>query len=130
MLLLSASLAGSAVYEDETDVTGGYCNAGKGCRRGCTQGKTNWHSKIVSTNINTLIVDLDWGDPTDSPRLGICTPDGYVLGMYFDDDNGTIDGRINFDTYNRYSQRYMALRGLRVQCCGNGRLLYLMLNLT
>ena len=63
-------------------------------------GETNWHSKIVSTNINTLNVDLDWGDTTDSLRLKIYTPDGYVLGPYFDDDDGATDGEIDLDIYN------------------------------
>ena len=31
------------------------------------------HSKIVNTNINTLNVDLNWGDTTDSIRLRIYT---------------------------------------------------------
>ncbi|MEA1999870.1 MAG: peptidase domain-containing protein, partial [Euryarchaeota archaeon] len=91
----------------ETDATGGYTvtpakDAGGdvGIRwiyDTITQGETNWHSKIVSTNINTLIVDLNWGDTTDSLRLRIYTPDGYVLGPYFDDDD---DGRIYFSIYN------------------------------
>ena len=94
MLLLSASLAGVAVCEDETDTTGGYtvtpakdADGDAGIRwvyDTITQGETNWHSKIVSTNINTLNVDLNWGDTTDSLRLRIYTPDGYVLGPYFD----------------------------------------------
>jgi len=111
MLLLSASLAGAAVCEDKTDATGGYTvtpakDAGGdvGIRwiyDTITQGETNWHNKIVSTNINTLNVDLNWGDPTDSLRLKIHTPDGYVLGPYFDDDfGGPIDGRIYFSISN------------------------------
>ena len=28
------------------------------------RGETHWHSKIVSTNIHTLNVDLNWGDTT------------------------------------------------------------------
>ena len=110
MLLLSASLAGAAVCEDETDATGGYTvtpakDAGGdvGIRwiyDTIEQGETNWHNKIVSTNINTLIVDLNWGDTTDSLRLRIYTPDGYVLGPYFDNADGTINGRIYFSIYN------------------------------
>ena len=110
MLLLSASLAGIAVCEDETDTTGGYTvtpakdtDGDAGIRwvyDTITQGDTNWHSKIVSTNINTLNVDLNWGDTTDSLRLRIYTPDGYVLGPYFDNADGAVDGRINLDIYN------------------------------
>ena len=110
MLLLLVSLAGAAVCEDETDTTGGYtvtpakdADGDAGIRwvyDTITQGETNWHSKIVSTNINTLNVDLNWGDKTDSLRLRIYTPDGYVLGPYFDNADGHIDGRINLDIYN------------------------------
>jgi len=35
-----------------------------------------------------------------SLRLRIYTPDGYVLGPYFDNADGTVDGRINLDIYN------------------------------
>ena len=72
MLLLSASLAGEAVCEDETGATGGYTvtpatDAGiRWVYDTISQGETNWHSKIVSTNINTLNVDLNWGDTIDS----------------------------------------------------------------
>jgi len=110
MLLLSASLAGAAVCEDETDATGGYTVTPAKDAGGdvgilwvydtITQGETNWHSKIVSTNINTLNVDLNWGDTTDSLRLKVHTPDGYVLGPYFDDADGAVDGRIYFSIYN------------------------------
>jgi hypothetical protein len=110
MLLLSASLAGIAVCEDETDTTGGYTvtptkdtDGDAGIRwvyDTITQGETNWHSKIVSTNINTLNVDLNWGDTTDSLRLRIYTPDGYVLGPYFDNADGAVDGRINLEISN------------------------------
>ena len=109
MLLLSASLAGAAVCEDE-DAKGGYTVTPAKDAGGdvgilwvydtITQGETNWHSKIVSTSINTLNVDLNWGDTTDSLRLRIHTPDGYVLGPYFDDADGAVDGRINLDIYN------------------------------
>jgi hypothetical protein len=110
MLLLSASLAGAAVCEDETDATGGYTvtpakdtdgdNGTRWIYDTITQGETNWHNKIISTNINTLNVDLDWGDTTDSLRLKIHSPEGYVLGPYFDDDDGATDGEIDLDIYN------------------------------
>jgi pectate lyase len=65
-----------------------------------TQGETNWHSKIVNTDITVLNVDLNWGDTTDSLRLKIHTADGYVLGPYFDNADGATDGRINLDITN------------------------------
>lgn len=65
-----------------------------------TQGETNWHSKIVSSYITTLNVNLNWGDTSDSLRLTIYTPDGYTLGPYYDSADGSIDGRINLDITN------------------------------
>jgi len=81
MLLLSASLAGVAVCEDETNATGGYTvtpakdvDGDAGIRwvyDTITQGETNWHSKIVSTNINTGRINLD-----------IYNPDGIAKGTW------------------------------------------------
>ena len=39
-----------------------------------TQGETDWHSKIVGTNINTLNVDSNWGDTTDSIWITTSNP--------------------------------------------------------
>lgn len=68
-----------------------------------TQGETNWHTKNVDIDITVLNVDLNWGDPTDSLRLKIYTPDWQYLGEYFDDADGRpIDGRINIDIENSH----------------------------
>lgn len=65
-----------------------------------TQGETNWHTKIVDTDITVLNVDLNWGDRTDSLRLKVYTPDWQYLGMYFDNADSIIDGRISIDIEN------------------------------
>ncbi|MBU4220265.1 MAG: peptidase domain-containing protein [Euryarchaeota archaeon] len=107
LLLFSATLAVAAVSEDKikTAKTGGYTVGpanGTGEDIGIlwvnatiTQGQTNWHTKDVTTFITTLNVDLNWGNPGNSLRLTIYSPDGYVFGPYFDIDDGSINGRIN-----------------------------------
>lgn len=114
ILLLTASFAAAASEEKTiTANSGGYVvtpvqNTGNtGGDIGIlwvydtiTQGETNWHSKIVNTDITVLNVDLNWGDSTDSLRLKIHTADGYVLGPYFDNSDGATDGRINLDITN------------------------------
>lgn len=59
------------------------------------QGETNLHEKTVSSSLPLLVVDLNWGDSTDSLRLKVHTPGGSELGPYYDSADGTIDGRIN-----------------------------------
>lgn len=107
LLLFSASLAMAAVSEEQikTDKTGGYTivpakNTGgdisiQSVYATITQGQTNWHTKDVTTFITSLNVDLNWGNPSNSLRLRIYSPDGYTFGPYFDNADGTIDGRIS-----------------------------------
>ena len=61
-----------------------------------TQGRTNWHTKSVSSFITSLNVDLNWGNPSNSLRLKIYSPDGYTFGPYYDSFDGSNNGRINF----------------------------------
>lgn len=112
LLLFSASLALAAVSEEPMNIakTGGYTvEPGNSTSGGIgintvyatiTQGQTNWHTKNVTTFITTLNVDLNWGNPSNSLRLRIYSPDGYVFGPYFDNADGVIDGRINLDIRN------------------------------
>jgi hypothetical protein len=65
-----------------------------------TQGTTNWHTKSVTSFITTLNVDLRWGNPSNSLRLKIYSPDGYVFGPYYDSFDGNTDGRINLNIVN------------------------------
>ncbi len=105
-LLLCASSAIVSAKEQQISVTGtgGYLvvpfHGATGMKpltvyNSITQGQTNWAEQQVSSNINTLNVDLDWGDPANSLQLTIYSPDGYVFGPYYDSSDGVIDGRIN-----------------------------------
>jgi hypothetical protein len=60
-----------------------------------TQGETNWHSTYVSSSYSNMIVDLNWGDTTDSLKLYIYDPSGTCYGPYYDSADGSINGRIN-----------------------------------
>jgi hypothetical protein len=64
------------------------------------QGETNLHEKSVGSGLTLLVVDLNWGDSTDSLRLKIYTPGGSVLGPYYDNADGTINGRIRLNIQN------------------------------
>ncbi|MCK9581462.1 MAG: peptidase domain-containing protein [Methanoregula sp.] len=61
-----------------------------------TQGATNWHTKSISSYITSLNVDLNWGNPSNSIRLKVYSPDGYTFGPYYDSFDGSNNGRINF----------------------------------
>jgi hypothetical protein len=112
LLLFSASLAVASVSEEKinTAKTGGYTvepandtSEDIGIQQvytTITQGKTNWHTKDVTTFITTLNVDLNWGNSGNSLRLTIYSPDGYVFGPYFDNADGVINGRINLNIRN------------------------------
>ncbi|AKB56223.1 MULTISPECIES: hypothetical protein [Methanosarcina] len=65
-----------------------------------SQGETNLHGKYVGSGLTLLAVDLNWGDSTDSLRLKIYTPSGSVLGSYYDNADGAIDGRILLNIQN------------------------------
>ncbi|OPX65329.1 MULTISPECIES: peptidase domain-containing protein [unclassified Methanoregula] len=64
------------------------------------QGQTNWHTKSVSSYITTLNVDLNWGNPGNSLRLKIYSPDGYTFGPFYDSYDGNYDSRINLNINN------------------------------
>ena len=64
------------------------------------QGETNWHTKNVNSYVTVLNVDLNWGDSSDSLRLGIYTPDWQYLGEFYDSADGKVNGRINIDISN------------------------------
>ena len=64
-------------------------------------GSTNWHSSTVGDSIESLIIDMKWKNPESKLRLIVYTPDGQVLGPYYDDSDGIDDGRINLDVANQ-----------------------------
>ena len=57
------------------------------------QGQTKWGYKVVSGYVTSFGAELYWGNPSNSLSMTIITPDGYVLGPYYD----IIDGRLNGD---------------------------------
>jgi hypothetical protein len=64
-----------------------------------TQGEYRWHSRLVNYYTQTLNYNLYWGNTANSLRLRVFTPDGYVLGPFYDSSDGQINGRINIDIY-------------------------------
>ena len=112
MLLLIASFAVVSASEQDPAVSnGGYIvepvhTAGmnpisiQSVYATITQGKTNWHTKTVSSYITSLNVNLNWGNPANSLRLKIYSPDGYTFGPYYDSFDGVNDGRINVNIIN------------------------------
>lgn len=63
-------------------------------------GQTDWHSVDISSAVQSFNVDLKWNDTADNLRLEIYTPDGKVLGPYYDSSDGKIDGRIDLNIAN------------------------------
>jgi hypothetical protein len=61
------------------------------------QGEYQWPYKTINYYTTTVNFDLYWGNPTNSLRLRIFTPDGYVLGPFYDSSDGTINGAIDID---------------------------------
>ncbi|MDI3486552.1 MAG: hypothetical protein PWQ51_2456 [Methanolobus sp.] len=60
-----------------------------------TQGETNWHYKYVNTFTDSMNVNLNWGDTSDSLKLYIYNPDNDCVGVFYDSSDGSINGRIN-----------------------------------
>ncbi len=65
-----------------------------------TQDQTCFTSKDVTSYTNTVYVDLNWGNPSNSLQLTIYAPDGSKFGPYYDNFDGVTDGRIQFSIYN------------------------------
>lgn len=63
-------------------------------------GETKWHSASVGDAVESVNFDVKWADPDSKIRLMIYTPDGKVLGPYYDDSDGKTDGRINLNVAN------------------------------
>mgnify|MGYP000901094784 CR=1 FL=1 len=57
------------------------------------QGETNWYSTNVAAGTKKLVIDLNWGNASNSLRLRIFAPDA-VLGPFYDSYDGTANGRI------------------------------------
>ncbi|MCK4269235.1 MAG: hypothetical protein KAW93_02020 [Methanogenium sp.] len=64
-------------------------------------GETDWISKPISGYYTQLHIDLNWGDTSDSLRLKIYSPDGNTFGYYYDNSDGSTDGRIQLNINNQ-----------------------------
>ena len=65
-----------------------------------TQGQTTWQTKAVSSYITSMNVNLYWGVPANSLQLKIYSPDGSIYGPFYDNFDGSNDGRININVLN------------------------------
>ncbi len=65
-----------------------------------SEGQTVWHQQDVTGSSTTLNVSLKWQTANDSLRLMIYTPDGHVLGPYYDSYDGKINSEINLTVTN------------------------------
>jgi hypothetical protein len=65
-----------------------------------TQGVTKWQTKLVSSYITSMNVDLNWGNPSNSLQLRIYSPTGAIYGPFYDNYDGVNDGRINLNVIN------------------------------
>lgn len=64
-----------------------------------SQGQYQWQSRLVNYYTTNLNFYLYWGNPSNSLRLRIFTPDGYVLGPYYDSYDGSYNGAIGVQVY-------------------------------
>ena len=62
-----------------------------------SQGQTNIHTIYRSSG---HIVDLNWGNTSNSLSLTLCSPFGQNLGTLYDSSDGRTDGRIRISVSN------------------------------
>ena len=99
VFLLCVSVASASSSEktaDSSDLIVGI----KSISSTITQGETNWHSKVISSYTESMNVNLNWGDTTDSLKLYVYNPSGKCVGVYYDSSDGSINGRINVNIYD------------------------------
>lgn len=63
-------------------------------------GDDSWHTITVGEAVESVNVDVKWSETSSKIRLMIYTPDGSVLGPYYDDSDEQTDGRINLNITN------------------------------
>lgn len=73
---------------------------GKSISSSVIQGQTNLHYNTISGFYTLLSVDLNWGTSSNSLRLKIYSPDGYTFGPFYDNYDGSTDGRIIVNIQN------------------------------
>nr|WP_321498002.1 peptidase domain-containing protein [uncultured Methanolobus sp.] len=103
VFLLCVSVAGAKSSETAIDAVSSGSNGGisiMSLSNYITQGETNWHSTYVGTYTDTLTVDLNWGDTSDSLKLYVYSPSNELFGPYYDNSDGRKNGRIRVNIYN------------------------------
>jgi hypothetical protein len=55
------------------------------------QSQTEWAQITITGYTTSFCAELYWGNPSNSLSLTAYTPDGYVLGPYYNMGNGNID---------------------------------------
>ncbi|MBP2132148.1 opacity protein-like surface antigen [Methanomicrobium sp. W14] len=58
------------------------------------QGETQWPSSYVSGHYTSIYISLVWQDSSNSLRLKVYAPDGHTFGYYYDDSDGSHNGKI------------------------------------
>lgn len=71
----------------------GYVIIGR-MRQSVSMGEKKYFQREIPDNIDTFTIDLFWGDTLDSLKLTFFSPDGVVMGPYYDDSDGIVNGRI------------------------------------
>ena len=64
-----------------------------------SQGQYQWQSRLVNYYTTYVNFYLYWGNPSNSLRLRIFTPDGYTLGPFYDSYDGSYNGAISVQVY-------------------------------
>jgi hypothetical protein len=59
-----------------------------------SQGQYHWYGENINYYTQSIQTYLYWGNPSNSLRLRIISPEGYVFGPYFDNCDGINNGVI------------------------------------
>jgi hypothetical protein len=59
-----------------------------------TQGQTKYQTRYVNYYTESIVYDLYWGNPSNSLRLMITSPDGVLFGPVYDPYDGSYNGEI------------------------------------
>lgn len=90
----------SIVLNDSALISSGVISTDELYTSSIAAGEDNWHTVDISRAVESMNIDLNWKDDRSDLRLMVYAPDGSVLGPYYDDSDGTTDGRINLNIAN------------------------------
>jgi hypothetical protein len=94
------SFAGEILLINDTIVTGDISSISDAYDNELAAGQTAWHQASVSGSPAAFNFDLKWKSSGSDLRVVVYTPDGKVLGPYYDDSDGSVDDRINMEIDN------------------------------